>query len=218
MRRRRIGLCLFAFIAGGLMHLPPAAAEWHLGCGGQGGTAIGRLETSYFSPAVTPDRLDYRSILLDYDSFLEEIEVPKKFYFPRYRIRTEDVSGQLHYGIQLKSEGTDWLLTIPLESYPDPALGDAARTARPVNDPANYKVYLKYTIPGAAGGQAVSRRVQFSEVIAQPWGMQARLRRTTLPEQDELYSALSDIRYHTQLAISHGPLPVGYEKPLIRSR
>ena len=185
------------------MNVGPAGAQ---SCAQAGGTTRDQLKTAYFSLAGPQDRLDYRSI------FKATKDPNKKFYIPHYRIRTEEVSGQLHYGIQLKSEGTDWLLMIPLESYSDLALGNSARTAQPINEPANYKVYLTYNIPGA-GTQAAAtpRRLEFCEVQIQPWGMQARLRRTTLPDQDELYNALTNSSYSTRLVVAHS-IDIGFKR------
>jgi hypothetical protein len=132
-----------------------------------------------------------------YDLLLEATSTPgKRYYLPHYRVRVENVGGQERYRIGIEKNGDNWMFVVDLESYPDAALGDEGRQAAPLflN---TYEFYLDFDVP--VGASTVSRRLKFDQVEAQPWGVRLRLTRTSLPEKDELFSALTDAKYATHL-------------------
>lgn len=112
----------------------------------------------------------------------------EKFYIPRYRLGTQNVSGALHYEARLEQDGEAWLLKVHLTRYP-------ARTewleqgAKPLELP--WRVTLSYPVERTSG--VTQRGLDFQTVTPDDTGLWATLRLETRPEQDELYRALTSV-------------------------
>jgi hypothetical protein len=122
----------------------------------------------------------------------------RKLYVPRYRVATQNVSGQQRYRMSLEPAGNEWTLTVHLERFPAPAIEQAARTANEIQH--SVAVILMHTqmISGQAGAE---QELAFQEITEESGGVRATLRIGSLPERDLLYSVLTDRSYAARLVV-----------------
>jgi len=118
----------------------------------------------------------------------------KKFYLPRYRLGRKNVAGQEQYRATLGPDAGGWALNLYLEKYAAPAIELASRDAKELTHKP--EVLLKYLL---AGG--IQKELLFQEITDEAGLLHAVLRVNTLPEQEELFYALTVRDYKTVLII-----------------
>lgn len=105
-----------------------------------------------------------------------------RYYLPRYRLRT---TGPGRYDVNVVSDPQAsglWVVSLGLEAFPAPELGDAARTAQVLPHQLNAAVHFR--MPGSS----VERRLPANELLNDARGPVAVVR-LGLSERDELLGA-----------------------------
>lgn len=105
-----------------------------------------------------------------------------RYYLPRYRLRTT-APGRYDVNVVADPQASGlWVVSLGLEAFPAPELGDAARTAQVLPHQLNAAVHFR--MPGSS----VERRLPVSELINDARGPVAVVR-LGLSERDELLGA-----------------------------
>jgi hypothetical protein len=125
-------------------------------------------------------------------------ETAHKAYIARYRLATLD--GE--YLMRITRDGSDWVIACPLDRYPAPALASGVSPATPID--AIARVTLVYSAP-AGKGTTVQKSQEFQSIMLRPDGVVATLRVGAVPDQDEIYNALTDPRSNAQLTVWRDP-------------
>ncbi|MDD1615270.1 MAG: hypothetical protein CG439_332, partial [Methylococcaceae bacterium NSP1-2] len=145
--------------------------------------------------------------------FEEATDATKKFYLPRYRIATHIISEQSQYRISLAGSGEGGVLTLYLEKYPAEQLELSVRDAKEL--PHEVAVILKYVLANSGG---IQKELSFQEVVQEGNLFRVVLHVNTLPEKDELFYALTNRDYHTELIIRRTAkmaVPLSVQPPAI---
>jgi hypothetical protein len=130
--------------------------------------------------------------------FEDPADSAKKYYLPRYRLAEEKVSGQTRYRMALESKGTGWTLTIVFEKFPAPELGTSARNAQELpHEPEFILVHRLFLGETPAG----TKELAFRDVVRVEGGLQATLLLESLDERDQVYRALTEAMYATNLIV-----------------
>ncbi len=141
-----------------------------------------------------------------------------RYWLPRYRLR-ELNRGRYDSNIVQGDDGR-WAISLGLESYPAPELGDAARNAQPL--PHQLAVSVSYR----QANTTIEQRLAVDELLTDPRGPVAILR-LTLAERDELLTAfmtpssdakLSIVRTYTVSTPTAAAETEGPAKPDFRAR
>ena len=115
-----------------------------------------------------------------------------RYWLPRYRLR-ELNRGRYDSNVVQGGDGR-WAISLGLEAYPAPELGDAARNAQPL--PHQLAVSVSYR----QANTTIEQRLAVGELLTDPRGPVAILR-LTLAERDELLSAFMSPASDTKLSI-----------------
>jgi hypothetical protein len=130
--------------------------------------------------------------------FEDPADSSKKYYLPRYRLAEEKVSGQTRYRMALEGKGTGWAFTVVFEKFPAPELGTSARNAQELaHEPEFILVHRLFLGDSPAG---TKERV-FQDVVRVEGGLQATLLLESLDERDQVYRALTEAMYATNLIV-----------------
>jgi hypothetical protein len=130
--------------------------------------------------------------------FVDAADASKQSYLPRYRVETQNVSGQDRYHIALEPAGNEWTLTVHLQKFPAPAIEQAAHTATEIAHSVAVIVRYDQMLKGQPASQ---QELSFAEITNEPGGIKAVLRVDTLSERDQLYAALTDRTYNATLIV-----------------
>jgi hypothetical protein len=130
--------------------------------------------------------------------FEDPADSAKKYYLPRYRLAEEKVSGQSRYRMALESKGTAWSLKIVFEKFPASELGTSARKAQELPHEAEFVLVHRLFLGDTAAG--TKERV-FQDVVPVEGGLQATLLLENLDERDQVYRALTEAIYATNLIV-----------------
>jgi hypothetical protein len=148
-----------------------------------GGVERGRLDVPV-SPVPSPN---------DTTLFEQPADASQKLFLPRYR-----VVQQPEEQVFLAQGASDWTLTIELEKYRAPEIANAAADATEL--PHTISVVLRFAI--VSGNVTIGiREFVFSELTDQPDGVRAVLRGTDTITRDQVYLAMTDQVYATQLLV-----------------
>ncbi len=122
----------------------------------------------------------------------------EKFYLPRYRLGEEKVSGTTHYRMAFEKKDAVWSFVVVLEKFPAPELGLEARTAREL--PHRVEVLLRHRLFFAGEPGGMKDRL-FTTPVAVEGGIRAILPIESLSDRDEVYRALTEGAYGTNLIV-----------------
>lgn len=114
--------------------------------------------------------------------FEDPLDASKKFYLPRYRLR--ETAGRYDFVIAATQDG-GWRLSLGLERFPAPELGNAAGAQILAHRIA---VFFRY---GAGPAHTIEKRVDFTEPVEDAKGVTVSVR-LTLGERDGLLQALKN--------------------------
>lgn len=115
-------------------------------------------------------------------------------YLPRYRLRTT-AAGRYDVNVSADPQtGGQWVISLGLEAFPAPELGDAARSAQVLSHQLHATLHLR--LPGSS----VERRLTASEVLSDARGPVVILR-LGLPERDELLGAFMNQSAGARMAL-----------------
>lgn len=131
----------------------------------------------------------------DEQLFEAPADATQKFYLPRYRLKEQNVSGQLQFQVKLEKSGTGGSLTVNLEKYPAASIAEASRSAQEIKHAVT--ILLKYNV--LLGG--VQKELEFQEVTAAENGLRAVLRLNGLGELTQVYQAISQAAHNAQLIV-----------------
>ena len=161
------------------------------------------LPVEYVLPTPPVDLAGIDALLL------EATRAPaQKGYIARYRLAT--LGGD--YLARLTRDGTDWVFTCPFERYPAPAIAAAIPPAAAID--AITHVSIEYTARAGAG--TVHRSQEFQSVSVRADGIVATLRIGAVPDQDEIYNALTSQVANARLTVWREPrigVPVPQSPP-----
>lgn len=121
----------------------------------------------------------------------------QKAYLARYRLAT--LGGD--YLLRVTRDGGDWLVTCPFERYAAPAIAGHVPPAIAID--GDLRVTLTYTAP--AGSGTVQRSQEFQRVVVRADGLVATLRLAAVPDQDEIYAALTSPSAQARLTVWRAP-------------
>jgi hypothetical protein len=130
--------------------------------------------------------------------FEDPADSSKKYYLPRYRLAEEKVSGQTRYRMALEGKGTGWALKIVFEKFPAPELGTSARDARELTHEPEFILVHRLFLGDATAG---TKERAFREITRVEGGLQATLALESLDERDQVYRALTEAMYATNLIV-----------------
>ena len=129
--------------------------------------------------------------------FEEPNDPARRYYLPRYRVAQQPVSGSPHYRVRMAENMGQWRLEITLESFAAPELADATGNVQLL--PHELHARLRWQIVNTGG---VTRDYAFTERLDNPDGTTTlALSVATLPERDDLYTALTTQAAETKLCI-----------------
>lgn len=142
--------------------------------------------------------------------FEDPADPAKKYYLPRYRLAEEIVSGQARYRIALERKGAKWSFSIVFEKFPAPELGVSAREAKELSHKTQFVLVHRIFLEGSQSGL---KERELSDVSPVEGGIRATLILETLEERDQLYRALTDAAYATNVIVRRSmhvalPLPL----------
>ena len=121
-----------------------------------------------------------------------------KYYLPRYRIGEEVVSGKTQYRLALKTQGTSWAFVLGLEKFPAPEIALEARDAKEL--PHEVEIVLTHRLFMNDAPTGVRER-PFAKPEPSAKGVEAVLALATLEDRDELYRALTEATYATNIEV-----------------
>jgi hypothetical protein len=151
------------------------------------------LPVDYVLATSTPGELTNIDRVL-----LESARVPgQKAYVARYRLAT--LGGD--YLARLTRDGSDWVFTCPFERYAAPEIAPQVATAAAIDQITH--VSLVYSAP--AGGGTIQRSQEFQSVSVRADGIIATLRIGAVPDQDEIYNALTNQGQNARLTVWREP-------------
>lgn len=113
---------------------------------------------------------------------------PKKtYYLPRYRAAQETVNGRQQFRVSLHKAASsqNWQLSVSLQAYPAPEIGDRARSAAVL--PHDVQIMLRYT----PRGESAPTDLTFQEVRPNESGYDAILTMSDLSQQHAVYLELT---------------------------
>jgi hypothetical protein len=124
----------------------------------------------------------------------------KRYFLPRYRIATQNVSGNQQYMLRVeKSPQGDWVLRVELERFRPPEIAADAAPEELVHE---FGVRLSYRIT-VAGGGTMQKELGFTELGRREDGLLfAILRLATPAERDQVLYAISDMDAATALIVT----------------
>ena len=120
-----------------------------------------------------------------------------KVYLPRYRLAEEVVSGKPQFRVRLEQVEQGGRLTIFLEKFPAPALGEAARTSAEI--PHSIGVILKARVP--VGTSQVQQDLAFQEVTFEGPLAKAVLRLDSLAQVTQIFQVLTEASFSPSLTV-----------------
>ncbi|WP_216324506.1 hypothetical protein [Deinococcus aestuarii] len=129
--------------------------------------------------------------------FEDPVNPAARFWLPRYALATEETSGGPHYQARLAAQGGGWRLDLTLRRYAAPELGALPADAR----------VLDHTVLAGLRWErgGVLRERPFTERGENPDGtLGLALTVGTLPERDELYTALTTPEGKATLIVTRG--------------
>jgi hypothetical protein len=127
--------------------------------------------------------------------FEDPADQGKKFYLPRYRVSEQNVSGSQQFKVSLEKAENAWNLMIYLNKYPAPKIEIESRGASELAH--EVAVLLRYHIKGSNGAL---KELSFQEENIEQ-GIKAILNLDSLTERDEVYRALIEGDYQSELII-----------------
>lgn len=124
----------------------------------------------------------------------------KRYFLPRYRIATQNVSGNPQYMLRVeKSPQHDWILRVELERFRAPEIAADAAPEELVHE---FGVRLSYRI-AVAGGGTMQKELGFTELGRREDGLLfAILRLATPAARDQVLYAISDMDAATALIVT----------------
>jgi hypothetical protein len=124
----------------------------------------------------------------------------RRYFLPRYRIATRNVSGNQQYMLRVeKSPQGDWVLRVELEGFRAPEIAADAVAEELVHE---FGVRLSYRIT-VAGGGVMPKELGFTELGRREDGLLfAVLRLATPAERDQVLYAISDPAAGTALIVT----------------
>jgi len=125
-------------------------------------------------------------------TLFEDPNSDTRYWLPRYRLR-ENGRGRYDSNVVQGKDGL-WAVSLGLEAYPAPEIGDAARNADPL--PHQLAVSVSYR----QANTTIEQRLAVGELLTDARGLVAILR-LTLAERDELLSAFMSPASDTRLLI-----------------
>lgn len=115
-------------------------------------------------------------------TLFEDAHSDVRYFLPRYRLRTT-APGRYDVNVVADPQASGlWVVSLGLEAYPAPELGDAARTAQTLPHPLD--AALSYRLPGST----IERRLPATELLSDARGPVV-IFRLGLAERDELLGA-----------------------------
>jgi hypothetical protein len=136
------------------------------------------------------------------DTVLYELatDPAKRYYLPRYRI-AQTAPPTAQYRMAMGEDSTGWSLTVHLEAYPAPEIGDAAATAATLDHSVD--VILRYGARvGGNEAATTARQIKvFQERNVEEGGIVAVLRGTELLDRDQVFGAMTDSAAGAELVV-----------------
>jgi hypothetical protein len=133
------------------------------------------------------------------ETLFEDAQRPDaKFYLPRYRLAEETVSGKAQFRMRLEQLAQGGKLTIFLEKFPAPALGEAARNAAEI--PHSIAATLRALIP--VGTSRVQQDLTVQEITFEGGLVKTVLRLDTLAQVTQVFQLLTESSFSTSLIVS----------------
>jgi hypothetical protein len=124
--------------------------------------------------------------------FEEAADATHKLYLPRYRLRSQ--GGRYEIGVTAAEDG-NWRLTVGLERYPAPEIGDQVQGAGEL--PHTCAIFFRY---GAGPSNTIEKTVDLTEMVEDAKGLAASTG-LALAERDALLLALRTPAANPQLVV-----------------